>query len=101
MRSCSFYAEFNTDWGLCCHSKSGHHLETVFEHFGCERHVDEGWGYHSFSEGTHLNPQEMWEFLVRFDELASNKKHFLHTPATRKLHLEIRHFLSRHQDWLR
>ena len=47
---CSFYAEFNEDWGLCCNSKSRHHTETVFEHFTCLAYVDEGWGPHSFTE---------------------------------------------------
>jgi hypothetical protein len=49
---CSFYAQFNSDWGLCCHPKSRHHLETVFEHFTCPAFVGEGWGPHSFSENT-------------------------------------------------
>jgi hypothetical protein len=47
---CSFYAKFNSDWGLCCHKKSKHYLETVFEHFTCPTYVDEGWGPHSFTE---------------------------------------------------
>jgi hypothetical protein len=47
---CSFYAEFNYDWGLCCHSESRHFLETIFEHFTCPSYVYEGWGPHSFSK---------------------------------------------------
>jgi len=47
---CSFYAPFNSDWGLCVHPKSRHRFETVFEHFTCPAHVNEGWGSHSFSE---------------------------------------------------
>ncbi|GEM_PF-2856541 len=45
---CSFYAPFDSDWGLCCYDKSEHHLETVFEHFTCRKYQNEGWGAHSF-----------------------------------------------------
>ena len=47
---CSFFASFNKDWGLCCHLKSRHFTETVFEHFTCPEHVNEDWGPHSFTE---------------------------------------------------
>ncbi len=46
---CSFFAAFNSDWGLCAHAKSRHHLETVYEHFACPSFVREGWGPHSFT----------------------------------------------------
>ena len=46
---CSFYGSFNSDWGLCCHPKSRHQFETIFEHFTCSVQVNEGWEHHSFS----------------------------------------------------
>jgi len=52
---CSFYAKFDSDWGLCANAKSRHHLETVFEHFTCSAHVNEGWGRHSFTEITEFH----------------------------------------------
>lgn len=47
---CSYFAPFNTDFGLCCHLRSEHHLETVGEHFTCAAFVSEGWGPHSFCD---------------------------------------------------
>jgi hypothetical protein len=33
--SCSRFAAFDTDWGLCCNRESRHFTETVIEHFTC------------------------------------------------------------------
>ena len=52
---CSFFDKFNSDWGLCCHSKSRHHLETVFEHFICPVFILEHWGPHSFTEDAEFH----------------------------------------------
>ena len=48
--SCSFYARFNDDFGLCCRSVSRHSSETIFEHFTCAEYVAEGWDAHSFRD---------------------------------------------------
>ena len=45
--ACSFYAKFNSDWGLCCNPRSRHVTETVFEHFTCPVLVNEGWEAHA------------------------------------------------------
>ena len=68
---CSFYAKFNTDWGLCCHSKSRHHLETVFEHFTCPVHVSESWQYHSFLDYNAVpEVRKQYELLYELPEWA-------------------------------
>ncbi len=48
---CTWFAPFDSDWGLCCCPKSRHRLETVFEHFSCAEQDNEGWGAHSFEAG--------------------------------------------------
>ncbi len=45
---CTFYAVFDSDWGLCCNARSRHHTETVFEHFTCANTDQESWGAHRF-----------------------------------------------------
>ena len=37
--SCEAYADFNADWGLCKQKYSNHYLETIFEHFTCEKFI--------------------------------------------------------------
>ena len=69
---CSFFATFTEDFGLCCHAKSRHHLETVFEHFTCAAYEREGWGPHSFtSDGEYHcrcggEGSDYWDGLVEF-----------------------------------
>jgi hypothetical protein len=68
---CSFYAEFNADWGLCAHEKSPHYLETVFEHFTCPEMVNEGWGPHGFTTFPEFHCRcggagsEYWDEIVK------------------------------------
>lgn len=63
---CAFYAKFNFDWGLCCHSESRHHLETIFEHFTCSKQINEGWGSHSFADFTKI-PALQKAKMMKFD----------------------------------
>lgn len=89
---CSFYAEFNCDWGLCCNPKSRHHLETVLEHFSCLSHVNEGWGPHSFTENTSFHCRckghsvyEVMDFIIiLLDRGDLNEELRSHLRALRK-----------------
>ena len=75
---CSFFAAFNSDWGLCANPKSRHHLETVFEHFTCPGFVAEGWGPHSFTDDRDLHcrcggpSSEYWDKVAKFFEERKN-----------------------------
>lgn len=48
--ACSFFAPLNGEWGLCCHPRSRHFRETLFERFTCPAYVGECRGSHSFTE---------------------------------------------------
>ena len=98
---CSFYAVFNSDWGLCCHRKSRFHLETVFEHFGCERHVSESWESHSFQE--HPNVLIDRDCLIRLLRLCAKaiggrKAGMAVSRKGRLLCLEIENLLARYDS---
>ncbi len=56
---CTFFAPLNSDWGICCHKKSKHFKETIFEHFTCKLQIEEGWSAHSFTESVdrHIKDQ--------------------------------------------
>ena len=62
---CGFFTPFNLDWGLCSHHESRHYLETVFEHFTCLHHVNEGWGPHSFTDFNKY--PELRRYSVQFE----------------------------------
>jgi len=44
-----------TGCGLCCHTKSRHHLATVFKRFTCPEFIDECRGPHSFTEDAEFH----------------------------------------------
>jgi hypothetical protein len=74
--SCSFFGKLPSHWGLCCHPKSRHHLETVFEHFTCPLFCREHWGPHSFTNDVEYHcrcggsASEYWDNLIgRVNEL--------------------------------
>jgi hypothetical protein len=69
---CSYYAEFNADYGLCCNSDSKHHLETVFEHFTCSQIDIESWDYHTFGGGEITTSIPESELDTKIWEVAEN-----------------------------
>ena len=98
---CTFYAIFNSDWGLCCNSKSHFYLETVFEHFGCAKNIFEGWDCHSFQEDKYL----IWaadhaiSLLYRCEKAIGGKRGIgIISKDIRQLYLEIKAFLLRYME---
>lgn len=47
---CAYFGPVNRHWGICCHPRCRHHLETVFKRFTCPSHHRESPGCHSFTE---------------------------------------------------
>ena len=94
---CSFYAPFNADWGLCCFNKSAFHLETVFEHFGCEKIVDEGWVPHSFYEGPHHDTEKLFKFVQDAALVLRGNKKIL-SKADKLLLLQMESYLLKFPD---
>lgn len=92
---CSFFAVFNSDWGLCCYEESKHFLETVYEHFGCKCHVNERWGPHSFMEdnGLFLDSGELIGMLVTTEQILTAIHPAYPDPDSKSFHLTLRHFL--------
>jgi hypothetical protein len=98
---CSFYAIFNCDWGLCCHSKSAFYLETVFEHFGCEKHVPESWESHSFTGNPNLliDRSRLIDFLRACVRAIDGKKGIgVVSRDVRRLYLEMKQLLARWEE---
>jgi hypothetical protein len=97
---CGFFAPLNADYGLCCHRKSRLHLETVFEHFGCERHVNEGWDAHSFHEhaAPRLDREDLLSLLARCERELSRRRSVASGDA-KALVLEIRDALANRVRW--
>jgi len=89
---CSFYALFNYDYGLCCHPTARFYLETVFEHFGCEKNVYEGWEAHSFRKDAHQLPDsdDLYWLLRGCKKAIGGKKGIgIISRDIRQLYLEI------------
>lgn len=91
---CSYYAKLNADYGLCCHQKSHHHLETVLEHFSCKSIVRESWSYHSFQEQPGPDVDEVMGYLSVMVNVLDKHKSTLHADE-KKLILKIKHLLAK------
>ena len=92
---CSFFAPLNSDYGICCYGKSRFYLETVFEHFGCEKYVYEGWGTHSFGDcSIHTDCDEMLALLKECEKVFSYNKTVLSHQA-KNSYLQLKYFLDK------
>lgn len=95
---CSFYAQFNLDYGLCCYRRSRYYLETVFEHFGCDRHVSESWQSHSFTDKSHLliNRSYLFSFVRSCKRAIDGRKGIgLKSEELQKLYLDMTDILGK------
>ena len=92
---CSFYANLNSDWGLCLNTNSSHFKETIFEHFTCTDHVEEGWDRpHSFTQDKtwHCVCNELKSILNTLKDKFSDKK--LRLRIKRYLETNDLHYLN-------
>ena len=59
--ACSFFARLNNNWGVCCHDRLRHYLETVYRLFTCPVITYEGWESHSFLTKDQLEEEKQAE----------------------------------------
>ena len=97
---CSFFAPLNSHSGICCYEKGRFYLETVFEPFGCEKHVYDGYGWesHSFDDNiNHPTNEELLDLLIECEKAFSCKKTAL-SKQNRNFHLKLRYFFNKNKE---